>query len=164
MQFSIYLLPDDGIFPNSRLPLIIYPKMFGQDTDAKKIETLFGTNQWRNSWRNGIYPQHHYHSITHEVLGIYKGSCEAMFGGDAGVMVTLRCGDVVIIPAGMAHKNMSSTEDFACVGAYPDGRDFDMNYGKQNERPTTDANISAVPVPDLDPFFGEGGKLHRYWK
>ena len=164
MEFSIYLLPDDGIFPNSRLPLIVYSNVFDAEPDATKIEALFETNQWSNSWRDGIYPYHHYHSLTHEVMGISRGSCNVLFGGNSGILVTLHCGDVVIVPAGVAHKNLSSAEGFTCVGAYPDGREFDMNYGHTNERPAADTNISKVPIPDLDPVFGVSGKLHRYWR
>jgi uncharacterized protein YjlB len=164
MEFSIYLLPDDGTFPNSKWPLIIYSKVFEEDPTADDIKNLFQSNQWSNCWQNGIYSYHHYHSITHEVMGVCRGSCEALFGGDAGVLVTLRCGDFVIVPAGVAHKNLGSQNEFICVGAYPNGKEFDINYGKVNERPLVDANISALPVPDLDPVFGNLGKLHRYWR
>ena len=68
-------LEDDGVFPNGRLPLALYGlavKLAGHDP-AAILEQLFAENGWHGSWRNGIYPYHHYHSTAHEVLGIYRG-------------------------------------------------------------------------------------------
>jgi uncharacterized protein YjlB len=39
-------------------------------------------------------------------------------------------GDVLLIPAGVAHKNVGASIDFKCVGAYPGGKEFDINLGK----------------------------------
>ncbi len=69
-------LQDDGIFPNSRLPLALYRlavKLAGYDP-AAVFEQLFAANGWQGSWRDGIYPYHHYHSTAHEVLVVYRGS------------------------------------------------------------------------------------------
>ena len=72
-------------------------------------------------------------------------------------------GDVIIIPAGVAHKNLGSSGDFRCVGAYPPGQDWDMNYGKAGERPAADENIANVPLPVADPVFGFEGPLMKNW-
>jgi uncharacterized protein YjlB len=160
-----YILKDDGIFPNSVLPAVIYKKVFElpDNHSAGTIEQVFEGNTWSNSWRNGIYDVHHYHSTTHEVLAVYSGTCKVMLGGDKGVQLTFEKGDVLIIPAGVAHKNMGQSDDFKCVGAYPDGKDFDLNYGKPGERPGTDNNIAKVALPDTDPVYGETGILLTYW-
>jgi uncharacterized protein YjlB len=84
-------------------------------------------------------------------------------GGDGGIIFDLRAGDVLVIPAGVAHKNLGATSDFAVVGAYPDGRDWDLNYGKAGERPKTDDNIAKVPLPRSDPLYGPRGPLVRHW-
>jgi uncharacterized protein YjlB len=70
---------------------------------------------------------------------------------------------VVIIPAGVGHKNMGSSSDFRVVGAYPPGQTWDMNYGKPNERPQADKNISRVPLPPADPIYGDNGPLVEFW-
>ena len=64
-------LKDDGIFPNNTLPVILYKKVidFSIVSGASVIENIFQSNGWGNSWRNGIYSFHHYHSTAHEVLG-----------------------------------------------------------------------------------------------
>lgn len=160
------LLKDDGVFPNNeRLPVLIYKNAveLKGDNDPEAFEKLFEKNNWSNSWRNGIFNYHHYHSSTHEVLGIYSGTAEVQLGGDHGFIAKLEKGDVVIIPGGVAHKNMKSSSDFACVGAYPDGRDYDMNYGKPEEREKAFQKIALIPLPTADPVSGKQGKLFEYW-
>ncbi len=159
------VLRDDGVFPNSRLPLLIYRNAVTvpEDDPAGAFEQVFAANGWKRSWRNGIYPYHHYHSTAHEVLGIYAGSARVQLGGDGGIVREVHAGDVIIIPAGVAHKNLDSTDDFGVVGAYPDGRDWDLNYGKPGERPQTDRNIARVPLPKADPVYGDEGPLRDKW-
>ena len=72
-------------------------------------------------------------------------------------------GDVVIIPAGVAHKNLGSTGDFGVVGAYPQRQIPDMNYGRPGERPRTDSNIRRIALPKADPVFGLAGPLMEKW-
>ena len=79
-------------------------------------------------------------------------------------MVTAHSGDVIIIPAGVAHKNIDQSPDFKVVGAYPKGQTWDMNYGKSDERPLADERIKKVPLPMHDPVFGKTGPLMRLWQ
>jgi uncharacterized protein YjlB len=161
-----HLLRESGNIPNNpSLPLLVYRKVihFGSGDPAEMIEALFRDNGWSNSWRNGIFRFHHYHSNTHEVLGIYRGIAKVQLGGENGIVTELGKGDVVVIPAGVGHKNIGSSGDFACVGAYPDGYHYDMNYGKSSERPAADENIRKVPVPGLDPVYGHGGPVPENW-
>jgi uncharacterized protein YjlB len=161
-----FAVSDNGTFPNSLLPILIYKSVFHLPNNHAPgiIEEVFDDNQWTNSWRNGIFTYHHYHSTTHEVLGVYCGECHVQLGGDSGIQLQLVKGDVLIIPAGVSHKNIGSSLDFKCIGAYPEGRDFDINLGKEGERPGTDENIRKVPIPTLDPLYGENGCLHLYWR
>ena len=78
-------------------------------------------------------------------------------------MATAEAGDVIVIPAGVSHKNIDQSPDFRCVGAYPKGQSPDMQYGKPGERPLTDQNIRSVPFPKTDPVFGEHGTLLEIW-
>ena len=88
------------------------------------------SNGWGGSWRNGIFPFHHYHSTSHEVLGIARGSARVRFGGEKGQTVEVAAGDVVVIPAGVGHKNEGSSPDLLVIGAYPEGRDYDLCRGE----------------------------------
>ncbi len=165
MHVETYILKDDGTFPNNdRLPLIIYKNAIAIVNGASQVEKIFKENDWGNSWRNGIYNYHHYHSTAHEVLGVFQGTVKVQLGGPEGITAELQAGDVVIIPAGVAHKNLKSSSDFACVGAYPPGQDYDMNYGKIGERPSLDKNIRKVPMPYADPVLGQEGPLVKEWK
>ena len=163
---QIHRLPDDGLIPNNRLPLLIYPNAVPETRksgDPVAFEQLFERHGWTDSWRNGVYRYHHYHSAAHEALGCYRGEATVLFGGERGVTRTLASGDVVVIPAGVGHKLLDASDDFAVVGAYPDGQHPDMNYGKPEERDVALANIKRVPVPKQDPVTGTDGPLLGIW-
>lgn len=165
METFQYQFEDDGTIPNSVFPLVIYKKAFPfADYLDNVMEKAFARNNWTNSWRNGVYDYHHYHSISHEVLGIYKGSAELQLGGDNGEKVDVVEGDVIIIPAGTGHKMISSTDDFAVLGAYPDGMDYDLMTGADGDRPAADERIAKVPFPDNDPVLGERGGIMEFWR
>ena len=160
------LISDDGTFPNNgRLPLLAYQGVLELPADdpARGVEELFEVHNWGSSWRNGIFSYHHYHSTAHEALGVYSGNARTQLGGPKGPEFEVQRGDVIVIPAGVAHKNLSSSRDFRVVGAYPAGQRYDMNYGKANERPRADRNIAGVALPELDPVFGDAGPLIRLW-
>jgi uncharacterized protein YjlB len=159
-------LKDDGVVPNSKLPLLVYRRAVAvSDEDSAHVfEELFKENGWGDSWRNGIYPYQHYHSTAHEVLGIYQGSAKVQLGGERGVIHDVKAGDVIVIPAGVAHKNLGSSPDFGVVGAYPEGQEMDMNYGKANERERAIENIAHLELPKMDPVFGENGLLIEKWR
>lgn len=160
------LLADDGTFPNNgKLPAVVYRRAFetAEDAPETRVEKLFQRNGWGGTWRNGIYSYHHYHSTAHEVLGVARGTARVQLGGDDGTTFDLAAGDVVLIPAGVAHKNLSSSTDFVVIGAYPRGQEYDMNYGRPSERPQADHNIEATPLPATDPVYGESGPLIELW-
>jgi uncharacterized protein YjlB len=161
---TTHLFADDGVFPNNRLPVLIYRAAIKAGVKAPSFEELFEGHGWSSSWRNGLYSVHHYHSTAHEVLGIFQGWVTARLGGPRGQLIKLEAGDVVVIPAGVAHKNEGASGDFRVVGAYPDGTGPDMQYGKPGERPATDRQIAAVPLPTGDPVHGREGPLARLWR
>ncbi len=163
------ILRDNGTIPNNtRLPVMVYRRALRLPSDdpAGALEQVFHYWNWRGQWRNGIYPFHHYHSTSHEVLGVYAGRATVRLGGegDAGLTTTLQAGDVLVIPAGVAHRNLGSSADFGVVGAYPDGRKWDLLRGNPGERPQADVNIAQVPLPANDPVFGPQGPLRMFWE
>ena len=154
---------DDGIFPNSIFPVIIYRNVIHQDEQqiAEQMEEKFFHNSWTNSWRGGILSYHHYHSTAHEVLGVIGGSVILHLGGDQGRVVSLEKGDVVVIPAGVAHKNVHA-EHLEVVGAYYKGKAWDLLRGEAGERPQADKNIAQLTSPEMDPVYGALG-LPELW-
>ena len=87
-----HLLTENQSIPNNEtLPLLIYPQAVdltagGSSDPAAVFEQLFAQNAWQDSWRNGVFSYHHYHSKAHEVLGCYRGTATIQFGGEAGVV------------------------------------------------------------------------------
>jgi uncharacterized protein YjlB len=160
-------LVEDHPFPNnSRLPLLVYRGVFARAEDdlAGAFERAFTQHGWGNGWRDGIHDFDHFHSTAHEVLGCYRGDAEVRFGGPRGVVVRFATGDAVVVPAGVAHRSIRASSEFAVVGAYAQDRDWDMNCGHAGERPGVDANIAALPLPDTDPVRGMSGPLVRAWR
>jgi uncharacterized protein YjlB len=143
---------DDGSVPNSKLPLLVYRQAFSSDTRdlPNKIEEQLTGNSWIASWRASVFPFHHYHSTTHEALGVYRGSATLRLGGDSGKNFPASAGDVIVIPA--------------VVGAYPGGRRWDLLSGLPGERPQADRNIAEVPLPVTDPVYGRDGPLVKIWR
>ena len=156
---------DDGIFPNSFLPLLFYHQAIATEAKdpASIFEERFAENDWSNSWRNGVYSFSHYHSTSHEVLGVYSGAATLRLAGGHGKNVEVQAGDVIVIPAGVAHQNTGVSDDFGVVGAYPGGREWDLLRGLPGERPNADHNIAVLPMPDSDPIYGAEGPLRRIW-
>ncbi len=162
-----YRLKDDGIFPNNdNMDVILYKGVLNVPSffSSLKIRQLFYKNNWGNAWANGVYTYHHYHSIVHEVMGIYGGKTTLLLGGEDGIKMEVETGDVLLVPAGVAHKNLGKENQVKCVGAYPYGENYDMKYGKPDERPLADENIKRALLPSWDPVFGEQGEMHKYWK
>jgi uncharacterized protein YjlB len=157
---------DDGTIPNNKLLLLLYRQAFAADTIeiASVIEHRFAENDWTGSWRGGVYSFLHYHSTTHEVLGVLSGSATLRLGGAQGETVKVHPSDVIVIPAGVEHQSLGSSDDFSVVGAYPGGRKWDLLRGLPGERRQADRNIAAVPLPDNDPLYGPNGPLKRIWK
>ena len=158
-------LADDGTFPNSRLPLLVYAAVLdpASSDPAATFEQRFQANGWPGAWRNGIFGFHHYHSTAHEVLGICRGRARIQFGGASGPVLDVSAGDVGVIPAGVAHKNMGAGAVFLVVGAYPEGQPWDMKYGRPGERPRSDENIRSTALPPADPVSGADGPLMQLW-
>ena len=161
-----FVLEDDGTFPNNSLPVILYRRAIPLDgrNPARSIEERFVENGWSGLWRNGIFDFHHFHATAHEVLGGARVTVQVQLGGLSGRCVSLHAGDVVVLPAGTAHRNLGHSDDYQIVGGYPPGQSPDMCYGKPGERPDADAEIAAVSLPESDPVLGQHGPLMKQWK
>jgi uncharacterized protein YjlB len=157
-----HVFPPDVAIPNSRFPLLVYRAAV--PADPAVIERRFAANGWSNSWRDGIFPFHHFHSNAHEVLGIAAGSARVWFGGPKGNEVAVKAGDVVVIPAGVGHRCDEASADLLVVGAYPGGADSDTCRMDPLRAEQYLEAAAAVPVPDSDPLMGADGPLCRLWR
>jgi uncharacterized protein YjlB len=154
------MFADDGIIPNHpRWPLVIHRAAvrFEKPFDpATIIDTLFAANGWGRSWRDSIYDFLHYHSQTHEVLGVARGDAVIEFGGIRGKRLTLRAGDVAVLPAGTGHRLIEASRNFLVVGAYPPDGTYD-ECTDTREADEARKRILKVKKPPRDPIHGKGG-------
>jgi uncharacterized protein YjlB len=165
-QLEMLHLPDAGAIPNSPLPLLLYRAVLAEPETGDRGDAfvaLFARNGWTSAWRDGIYPFQHFHSTAHEVLGVARGEANVQLGGPPGPVVTVRAGDVIVIPAGVGHKNEGATRDLVVVGAYPRGQHADLRRGRPDERQEVVRRIATVPLPPSDPVDGCGGALLAAW-
>ena len=71
------LAASGGIPNHPRWPFVVYKRAvrLPRSLDpAAVFEDLFERNGWGDMWRDGIYDWVHYHSRTHEVLGIARNT------------------------------------------------------------------------------------------
>ena len=165
MKCSAFVFADDGDVPNSPLPLIVYHGAVdvARGRAAEAFEALFARNGWGGSWRNGIYPFHHYHSNVHEVLGIAAGEASVRFGGEGGRTLEVAAGDAVLIPAGVGHKRLSGSDDLLVIGAYPGGQRADLMREGAEDTAGIRRRVAAATRPGLDPVAGADGPMDEHW-
>jgi uncharacterized protein YjlB len=156
-----------GAFPNNeRLPVLVYRGAVSASDKAslaERFEQTVAQNLWTESWRDVVYDRHHFHSTAHEVLGCFSGRARVQLGGPGGPTCDLAPGDVLVLPAGVAHRCVKRTVNFRVVGAYADGRRYDMQYGKAEQPETVEQQIAQVPLPARDPISGPSGPLRSAW-
>jgi hypothetical protein len=93
---------DDETPNNPALPVLLYRDVVpaGERRDAAAwFEGVFARHGWADGWRNGIHPFLHFHTTTHEVLGIAAGRATVQLGGAAGRVFEVVAGISVSTPA-----------------------------------------------------------------
>lgn len=158
---------DQGTPNNPALPVLLYRGVvpaLATGGAATWFETLFAANGWADGWRNGIHPFLHFHTGTHEVLGIASGWATVQLGGTAGRTLEFVAGDAVVLPAGTGHKRLDASEDLMVVGAYPGNGRIDQSRPGDMSMEAARRAVAAVPLPKTDPLLGAGGPLTRLWR
>jgi uncharacterized protein YjlB len=167
MPTETLFVVDDGDVPNHpRWPLIVYSQAIAPETLDKSeyaFDELFERNGWPVGFRNGIYPFTHYHSNTHEVLGIARGEATVQFGGKSGKTLTARAGDALLLPTGTGHKRISASHDLLVIGAYPPGSKYDLMRSGESDKAAIRARIARVAKPNTDPVSGASGAMISLW-
>ena len=159
-----YQIPAHGLTPNTSIqnkPLLIYRSAFPSNTNASQIEShLSSIGVVTPAWRFTMYNFSHFHSTSHEVLGIASGKAKLCFGHEDNPKrfeEVLQKGDVIIMPAGVSHRLLDDLEGgFSMVGSYPTGCDWDMCYGKKGEEGKIE-RIKSLPWFERDPVYGDSG-------
>lgn len=152
MEIKTLLIPAKPPFPNSELPVLIYPQAL---PGKAGFAALFRKNGWTGIWTNGVYEFDHFHARAHEALGCTKGWARLRLGGPEGLEVRVEAGDAVLLPAGMGHRNLEQSADFQIVGAYPPGQSPDMQYGEAADYERLMKRCRQLPIPSRDPVDGQ---------
>ncbi|KAH6682851.1 hypothetical protein B0J14DRAFT_133085 [Halenospora varia] len=169
-----YIKRSTPYVPNSPLPVLVYRSVLPPDPDPTSACETIEPNNW---FKGGVfkhYRSHHFHSVTHECYAVFKGHSRLLLGrgpldpeNEDDLLLELKKGDAIVLPAGVAHCSVESSDDYEYVGLYPKGSPhWDNNFCKSNKEETQEkeANARAVPIPDSDPIFGIGGPLVGIWK
>lgn len=159
---NFILVPNGSIPNNPRLPVLLgRGALTGALAAPDGFERRVAATGWPAQWRNGIYTFHHYHSTAHEVLGIVSGEASVFLGGPGVRTVSVRAGDLLLLPAGTGHCLDRASDDFLVIGAYPAGQHWDICRDAP-DRATLD-RMAALPFPHTDPIGGVSGALPRFW-
>jgi uncharacterized protein YjlB len=158
----------NGRVPNSRFPVLVHRAAVAADAGvdlADAIEATFRRHDWLNNWRElGVYDYYHFHSTTHEALGMARGQITLRLGGEGGTIVELTAGDVLVLPAGTSHIRLGNSSDSHMVGGYPEGRDWDLIRDEQvseSEARAAVKLIGSLPIPARNPATGDPMTLWR---
>lgn len=157
--------PDGGV-PNSPLPVIIYHRVIPPDAvdNADYLEHMFSANGWTPQWRYGVYTFTHFHSNTPEALGVFAGSAKLQLGGEKGRIIEVTVGDVLLLPAGVGHKQVSADDKFMMVGAYPPATTADLCHDEPSKLAARTKAVAAVPLPETDPVTGHSEGSVLLWR
>lgn len=168
LPVTSFVLPDDGVIPNSRLPVIVYHSILDfvdQTAVIEELSSLVEKHDWQLNWTWRIYKFTHWHSTAHEGLACIAGGAWVLFGGPkVGRRFYLSRGDVAILPAGVSHQNISSSDNFKVCGFYPKGQKWDLIRGARTLDHAARRRAPQVPMPSQDPLQGSSGPLLPIWK
>ena len=158
---------DDGIVPNSRLPVLIYRRAF--DLNKLHVKERLRKVIEENGWTirlvgDSVVSTHlHYHSWAHEVLVALKGHATLQIGGKKGRDIELNAGDAMAIPAGVAHKRLDKAENFTVASLFLKGVHWNVCTDLPEPYKRAKKEIPRAKMPIADPIYGVDGPLMKYW-
>ncbi|KAF1810716.1 hypothetical protein P152DRAFT_400874 [Eremomyces bilateralis CBS 781.70] len=184
-----YFLPPTPHVPNSRLPALVYRSVLTAPLSATSTIASVEPNHWLKGGVFKAVRTHHFHSVTHECYAVFRGESSLLLGRGPGddvemergersgegaegwmtrrVVVSLREGDVIVLPAGLSHCSLDPADGYEYVGFYPEGSlKWDNNWCKADVTETAEkAKVAkSVAIPEFDPIYGREGPLVEIWR
>lgn len=165
IQVTYRQIPEWKRVPNTSIqskPVIIYHGAFDA-TSAQLSRRLEDIGEVVPQWTYTMYSETHFHSTTHEVLGVVAGRAHLCFGGEENperFEPTVQRGDLIIVPAGVGHRLLKDEggEPFKMVGSYPHHKQWDMCYGRPGDEQKAH-DIQHVEWFKRDPLYGDDGPV-----
>ncbi|RLQ88196.1 cupin domain-containing protein [Notoacmeibacter ruber] len=152
----IRLNANGGIPNNPDHPARIYVNAIDASGGSSAVRRLLEKNGWTGTWTWQVYDFHHYHPDAWEALGVAEGSAKLIIGGPEGRSIDVRAGDLLLVPPGWGHCQLSASEDFTICGAYPPGQEnFSLIKADQSYDDAILRQIATVSLPKTDPVSGE---------
>jgi uncharacterized protein YjlB len=156
--------PDEGI-PNNSLPLVCWKgRLPGEARSGGGAAALFLRNGWQGTWVYTVFPYWHFHTRGHEALACVSGRARIGFGGDHGITTDVEQGDVCVIPGGVGHKRVESSEDFQMAGCYPPGQEGDIVKPGDIAVEAAAQLIARLALPETDPITGLTDGVVAAWR
>uniref|UniRef100_A0A7S1BIQ6 Cupin type-2 domain-containing protein n=1 Tax=Corethron hystrix TaxID=216773 RepID=A0A7S1BIQ6_9STRA len=150
-------MKSDGTFPNNpNHPLLIFrgtSNFTGKEDEGRRALQKAG---WTAPWKWIVFPYHHYHSSAWEILMCVRGSGLLQLGGEAGPEISVEVGDIILIPPGFVHKQLSSFGGFSILGSYPSvkGKNVKIDEIRGPATQTQLENILRCESPKNEPVTG----------
>ncbi|KAM5350555.1 hypothetical protein ACJ41O_007060 [Fusarium nematophilum] len=171
-----YFVKPTAHCPNNVFPVLVYRGVLPEPHDEPTTTQFLESHGWERKGTWGTITAKHFHPNTHECYGVFQGDSELIFGAggadaeSAGVKCHVSAGDVIVVPAGVAHASVAEdrskdkSDKYKYVGVYPDGSPKWRNeYGKTPSNTELFEEIGRVPIPSQDPVAGPGGPLTHIW-
>jgi uncharacterized protein YjlB len=109
VRAQTWVAPAGEQIPNHpSFAVLIYREVSAVAAGADSCRELFAEHDWVGSWVDGVFDFHHFHSTSHEVLGVVAGEATLELGGPQGRNFDVSAGDVLVLPAGTGHRRASA--------------------------------------------------------
>ncbi|KAF5521620.1 Uncharacterized protein CGCA056_v006361 [Colletotrichum aenigma] len=163
IQPETYLVKRTEHCPNSDFPVLVYRGVLGTGDELDEDEVSEKLQQY--GWVKKV--------------GIFQGRSELVFGeggsdpAGSGVRCWVRPGDVVVVPAGVAHASVADEKaapgekEYRYVGVYPEESPqwrSEMGRKPLQEKQGLVEEVEGVGLPRMDPLYGVDGPLIKIWK
>ncbi|TVY14834.1 hypothetical protein LARI1_G007602, partial [Lachnellula arida] len=125
---EIYHLQPTSFVPNNRLPVLIYRNVLPQPHNEQSAQEMLEKNHWTKK-ANSLFGFLLRLTKLQGNVGstVFQGHPTLLIGRgphdndeERSVSTELEPGDVIILPAGVAHCSIDGDSDYRSIGLYPE--------------------------------------------